>query len=122
MEEERKRAEAVARVEEEKKKKLEETWESKKDQWEQDKKDIKNKAIQDQGIGRDSKGGDLGIVRVQDSKGGDAGPLAHVGEGKDPGQQEAAVGTPSPARSIYLSITDLGNEQGDGLTPPDEHP
>lgn len=76
MEEERKKKEAAAKAEEDKKKKLEEGWENKKDQWEQDKKDIKKKTIQNQ---KDAKGGDL------------AGPLAHVGEGAETGQEEAAV-------------------------------
>lgn len=94
MEEERKKAEAAAKAEEEKKKKVEEGWENKKDQWEQDKKDIKNKAIQDKGLGKDAQGGDLGIVRKPDDKlvGGDTGPLAHVGEGAETGQEESAVG------------------------------
>jgi len=102
MEEERQRAEAVAKAEEEKKKRLEDGWELKKEQWEQDKKEIKNKVLQDQGIGKDSKGGDLGVVRKPDVKlvGGDTGPLAHVGEGSETGQEEAAVNTRSELSKV----------------------
>ncbi|RPB25618.1 Anp1-domain-containing protein [Terfezia boudieri ATCC MYA-4762] len=85
MEKERKKAEAAAKAAEEEKKRLNDGWELKKEQWEQDKKEIKNKAIQDQ------------VVHKPDDKlvGGDTGPLAHVGEGSETGQEEAAVNTRS---------------------------
>jgi len=103
MEEERKKAEAAAKAEEEKKKRLEEGWELKKEQWEQDKKEIKNKAIQDQSIGKGSKDGHLGNRKPDDKLvGGDTGPLAHVGEGSETGQEEAAVNIPSQ----FLKIQD----------------
>ena len=90
MEEDKKNAEAAAKVEEEKKKKYEEEWENKKDQWEQDKKAMKDEA-------------DLSVVRKPEEKliGGDTGPLAHVGEGAETGLEEAMV-------IIFVHATSIG--------------
>lgn len=89
MEEERKEAEEAAKVEEEKKKKYEEEWENKKNQWEQDKKAMKDEA-------------DSGIAHKPEEKliGGDTGPLAHVGEGAESGLEEAVVITP-----VFILLT-----------------
>ena len=78
MDEEKKAAEAAAKAEEEKKKRLEDGWENKSGEWEKDKAEIKNKAMNE---GKNAAAG--GSSADEKLSGGDTGPLAHVGE-EDP--------------------------------------